>query len=69
MSQHEQFVDAEVAAGFLGVSRGFVLKLAREGKIPAHALTNGTECLRRTWRFRISELEAHMENATIEQIY
>jgi excisionase family DNA binding protein len=69
MSQHEQFVDAEVAAGFLGVSRGFVLKLARDGKIPAHALTNGTKCIRRMWRFRISELEDHMENATIKPIY
>jgi len=65
---YEQFVDADVAAEFLGVSRDFLLQLARAGRIPAHPLPNGNQRLRRTWRFRISELDARMENATIKPI-
>jgi len=65
---HEQFVDADAAAEFLGVSRDFLLQLARAGRIPAHPLPNGNQRLRRTWRFRISELDARMENATIKPI-
>jgi excisionase family DNA binding protein len=61
---YEQFVDADVAAVFLGISRDFLLQLARAGRIPAHPLPNGNQRRRRTWRFRISELDAHMENAT-----
>lgn len=61
---HEQFVDADVAAGFLGISRAFLLQLARTGQIPAHPLPVGNQRLRRTWRFRISELDAYMENMT-----
>jgi excisionase family DNA binding protein len=65
---HEQFVDADVAAKFLGVSRTFLLQLARAGQIPAHPLPNGNRRVRHTWRFRISELDAHIENGTIRPI-
>ena len=56
----EHFVDAVVAAQFLGCSRTQLLKLAREGQVPAHPLGDGGEKRRRTWRFRLSELEAFM---------
>ncbi len=56
----EHFVDAAVAARFLGCSRTYLLKLARLGQVPAHPLANGDNKLRRTWRFRLSELEAFM---------
>jgi hypothetical protein len=50
---HEPFVDAARAAGFLSLSPRRVLTLARSGVIPAHPLGNGQ---RRVWRFRLSEL-------------
>jgi hypothetical protein len=31
--------------------------MARRGEIPAHPLLGGNKKLRRTWRFRLSELE------------
>lgn len=64
----EQFVDADVAADFLGISRAFLLQLARAGQVPAHPLPSSGKRLRRTWRFRISELNIHIENATIKPI-
>jgi hypothetical protein len=50
---HEPFVDAVRAAGFLSLSPRRVLTLARSGAIPAYPLGNGQ---RRVWRFRLSEL-------------
>ena len=58
--EHEKFVSAKAAA-FLGISGTFVCRLAREGKLPAHPLPVGNRKLRRTWRFRLSELNAHTE--------
>jgi excisionase family DNA binding protein len=55
---NEPFVDADTAAEHLGVSRDFILKLARAGEIPAHPLTGGNAKLRRTWRFKIGEIDA-----------
>jgi excisionase family DNA binding protein len=55
---YEQYVDAAEAAKFLGVSREFVLQLARAGKIPAHPLPSRK---RRTWRFLLSELSTAMD--------
>lgn len=54
----EPFVNAASAAAFLCCSRKHVLYLARTGEIPAHTLATGK--VRRTWLFRLSELEAHM---------
>ena len=53
----EPFVTADEAAVFLRCSPITVKRLAREGKIPAHCITNG---LRRRWRFLISELANRM---------
>ena len=57
----ETFVDADTAAKHLGVSRDFLLKLAREDRLPAYPIPNGNRKLRRTWRFKISQLNAFME--------
>jgi len=57
----EFFVDASVVAQFLGVARETVLALARRGELPAHELPSGTKRLRRTWRFKLSEISACME--------
>jgi len=52
-SLFEPFVDADVAARFLSLSRKHILKLAIHGVIPAHPLGPGQ---RKTWRFLLSEL-------------
>jgi len=51
--QEEYFVDANVAAKFLSITRKYLLKLSRLGIIPAHPLGIGS---RKQWRYRISEL-------------
>ena len=53
----EEFVTPKEAAAFLHYSPITVKKLAREGKIPAHSVTNG---VRKRWRFLISELATAM---------
>jgi len=52
--QPERFVDAEVAAAFLSISRKYLLKLSRLSLVPAHPVGIGS---RKQWRYRISELE------------
>jgi excisionase family DNA binding protein len=54
----EQFVTADEAAEFLKCSPITVKRLAREGKIPGHSVTNG---VRKRWRFLISELAISMK--------
>ncbi|MEI9979945.1 MAG: helix-turn-helix domain-containing protein [Edaphobacter sp.] len=56
-SETEAFVTPEEAATFLHYSPVTVKRLAREGKIPAHSITNG---VRKRWRFLISELADRM---------
>lgn len=51
----ESFIGAAEAAAFIGLHRKTLLRLAREGSIPAHPLTGKR---RRIWRFLISELDA-----------
>ena len=51
----EYFVDASVAAKFLGCSRKYVLRLSKQGVIPAHPISFGR---RVTWRYLLSELRA-----------
>jgi excisionase family DNA binding protein len=60
----ERFVDSTVAAHFLSVERKFVLRLAREGKIPAYPLGDGQ---RRIWRFRLSEVAKAMEQRKVSE--
>jgi excisionase family DNA binding protein len=57
-SEREAFVTAEEAAAFLRCSPITVKRLARDGKIPAHSITNG---IRKRWRFLISELADSMQ--------
>jgi excisionase family DNA binding protein len=52
----EPFVTSNQVAQFLGISPRTVNRMAREGRIPAHPVS-GTG--RRTWRFRLSEVEKH----------
>lgn len=50
----EPYVDTARAAAFLSMTRKMLLKLARNGKIPAYPVGEGP---RKTWKFRISELD------------
>ena len=54
----EPFVTAREAALFLRCAPVTIKRLARQGKIPAHSLTNGA---RKRWRFLISELTQAMK--------
>jgi Helix-turn-helix domain len=51
----EPFVDEQVVSRFLQISPRRVLEMARRGEIPAHPFGH----TRKTWRFRISEIDAH----------
>lgn len=57
-AQPEPFVTPVEAAAFLRCAPVTVKRLAREGKIPAHAIHNG---VRKRWRFLISELAISMK--------
>ena len=50
----EPFVSAQEAAKFVGISRRFLIELARRGISGAYAI--GTGEVRKTWVFRLSEL-------------
>lgn len=52
----EPFVSAQEAAKFVGISRRFLIELARRGISGAYAI--GTGEVRKTWVFRLSELPA-----------
>jgi excisionase family DNA binding protein len=52
--QREYFVDAAAAAKFLGLNRRTLMKMARDGVVPAHPLGEGA---RKMWRFLLSELD------------
>jgi len=55
----ESFVTPEEAAAFLRCSPITIKRLARNGKLPAHAVTNG---IRKRWRFLLSELAFSMRS-------
>jgi len=48
-------MDAEQAAAYIGCSDKHVLRMARDGKIPAY--TVGTGMKRQHWRFLASQLD------------
>jgi excisionase family DNA binding protein len=54
----EPYVGPEEAAKFLNTNRLRVIRMARAGLLPAHVLGEGS---RRQWRFRLSELDRHMQ--------
>lgn len=53
--QFEPFVDEHVVARFLQLAPRRILEMARTGEIPAHPIGR----TRKTWRFRLSEIDAH----------
>jgi excisionase family DNA binding protein len=55
----EPYVSPEKAAKFLGIRRDAVIRLARERRLPAHPVCFGK---RRQWRFKLSELDKHMQS-------
>ena len=59
----EPFVDERVIARFLEVTPRRVLQMARKGEIPAHPIGH----VRKTWRFRVSEVNAHFGSASEKQ--
>ncbi len=57
----EPFISADKAADFIGISRRFLLALARRGIAGAYPLGTGTGC-RNTWVFLLSELSAAIKS-------
>ncbi len=51
----EPFVDADIAATFLGITRRTLLQKVRAGKIPGHPLDPTSR--KKEWRFKLSELD------------
>ncbi len=58
-SLDELYVAAPEAAKFLSLRPCTLLRMAREGTVPAHPLGDGK---RHQWRFLISELDLWMRN-------
>jgi len=54
----EPYVDAKEGAAFLSIHPKTLMRLAREGSVPAYSCSEGT---RRHWRFLISELDKWMK--------
>jgi hypothetical protein len=54
-SPFEPFVDEHVVGRFLQISPRRILEMARKGELPSHSIGR----VRRTWRFRLSEIDAH----------
>jgi len=55
----ERFVSAEEAARHLGITRRFLLSIARRGIAGAYAI--GTGDFRKTWIFKLSEVDAAID--------
>jgi excisionase family DNA binding protein len=55
----ESYVDAAEAAQFLGIHPKTLLRMAREGQVPAYSLN---DCRRRRWHFLKSELDIWMRS-------
>ena len=55
----EPFVSAQKAAEFLGITKRFLLSLAREGLPGAYALNS--KRTRRTWVFKLSEVSSGVD--------
>ncbi len=55
----EPYVNASDAANFLGIHPKTLMRLARDGVLPAYSFTDGT---RHRWRFLKSELDIWMRS-------
>jgi len=53
------YVSPEKAAAFLNTNRLKVIRMARAGALPVHPFSTGR---RRQWRFKLSELDKHMQH-------
>lgn len=58
-SRPEPYVDAPEGAAFLNIHPKTLMRLAREGSVPAYSISEGT---RRHWRFLLSELDTWMRS-------
>jgi excisionase family DNA binding protein len=58
----EPFVDAAGAGEFLKLHPATVQRLAREGTLPGHPVTQGK---RRKWRFLLSELKEWLSSESV----
>ena len=58
----EPYVGPDEAAAFLCIPRLTAIRMARAGKLPAHPMGDGR---RRMWRFKLSELDRHMQQSGI----
>jgi len=56
VSSAEPYVDSQAAAKFLHVGARTLNEMARKGIVPAYPWGVGMQ--RKTWRFRVSELDA-----------
>lgn len=56
----EPYVDSQAAAKFLRVGARTLNEMARRGIVPAYPWGVGKQ--RKTWRFRVSELDAWMRS-------
>ena len=56
----EPYVDSEKGAAFLGVASRTLNEMARKGEVPAYQWGLGNQ--RRTWRFKLSELDSYMKS-------
>ncbi len=57
--EKEPYVSAEAAAKFMGISRRFLLDIARMGVAGAYAIGTGQQ--RKRWIFRLSELSSAVD--------
>lgn len=55
----ESFVDEVEVAKFLSLTPRRVVEMARKQQIPSHPIG----CQRKTWRFRLSEIDGHFKSA------
>jgi excisionase family DNA binding protein len=58
----EPFVDAARAGEFLKLHPATIQRLAREGTLPGHPVTQGK---RRKWRFLLSELKEWLSSESV----
>jgi len=58
-SQPEPYVDAKEGAAFLRLHPKTLMRLAREGIVPAYSFSDG---VRHHWRFLLSELDTWMRS-------
>ena len=56
----EPYVDSEKGAAFLGVASRTLNEMARKGEVPAYQWGLGNQ--RRTWRFKLSDLDSYMKS-------